>query len=131
MFAKSPLLLVWVHVVHFLECTPLQVVTLSAFGGKGKLSALRLGQKNKKYQEAFSQVGEEQSLSEKILKVLEEFACRLYATSSPNVCVKDMRFKLFRAKKGDVEPGQLPPCKDCLNLHCHCATCIYTIGDMF
>ena len=28
-----------------------------------------------------------------------------------------MHYKLFTAKKGNIEPGQRPPCRDCLRLH--------------
>ena len=28
-----------------------------------------------------------------------------------------MRFQLFCAKNGDIQSGQLPPCKDCFTLH--------------
>ena len=91
--------------------------SVSAFSGKGKVSAFKLLQKNKKYQEAFTQLGKEWSVPESIFAVLQEFTCRLYASRSPIATVNDLRFQLFRAKKGDVESGQLPPCKDCLLLH--------------
>ena len=31
--------------------------------------------------------------------------------------VHDVRFQLFRAKCGNIESGQLPPCRDTLELH--------------
>ena len=31
--------------------------------------------------------------------------------------VSELRYQLFRAKKGDVESSQLPLCKDCLHMH--------------
>ena len=89
--------------------------SVSAFSGK--VSTFRLLQKNKKYQEAFTQLGKEWSVPESIFAVLQEFTCRLYASRSLIATMNDLRFQLFRAKKGDVESGQLPPGKDCLLLH--------------
>lgn len=91
--------------------------TVSAFDGKGKIGALKLVQQNKKYQDAFIQLGEGWSVSDSLFAVLEEFTCCLYARTSAITAVNDLRFRLFRAKKGDIESGQLPPCKDCLLTH--------------
>ena len=56
-------------------------------------------------------------MSERLFAVLEKFTCRLYARTSAVTTVNDLRFQLFRAKKGDIESGQLPPCKDCILMH--------------
>ncbi|XP_078353848.1 uncharacterized protein LOC144638526 [Oculina patagonica] len=91
--------------------------TVSAFGGKGKISALKLVQKNRKYQDAFSQLGKDWSMSSTLFSVLQEFTCKLYANRCPSNTVNDLRYQLFRAKKGEIESGQLPPCQDCLFMH--------------
>ena len=49
--------------------------------------------------------------------MLQEFTCKLYAARCPNATVNELRYQLFRAKKGEVESGQLPPCEDCLLMH--------------
>jgi len=49
--------------------------------------------------------------------VLKEFTCKLYDARCPNATVNELRYQLFRAKKGEVESGQLPPCEDCLLMH--------------
>jgi len=67
------------------------------------------------YQAAFSQVGRNWSLS--VFNILQDFTCRLYATRSQTKEVNELRYQLFRAKNGDVESGQLPPCEDCLHMH--------------
>jgi len=41
----------------------------------------------------------------------------LYASRTPDTDVNDLRFSLWRAKKGFIESGQLPPCEDTLNQH--------------
>ena len=74
-------------------------------------------QKNTKYQDAITELGKEWSVPGDLFNVLEEFTCRLYAARCPNATVNELRNQLFRAKKGEVESGQLPPCEDCLLMH--------------
>ncbi len=64
-----------------------------------------------------SQLGEQWSVSQELFTVLQEFTCKLYYTHTTATLVNDQRYQLFRAKKGDVQSGQLPPCADCLFLH--------------
>ena len=91
--------------------------TVSAFVGKGKISAFKLMQKNRKYQGAFTQSGKEWSVPRDLSSVLQEFTCKLYATRCPSVGVNELKYQLFRAKKGEVESGRFPPCEDCLFMH--------------
>lgn len=91
--------------------------TVSAFAGKGKISAFKLMQKNRKYQGALTWPGKEWSVPRDISSVFQEFTCKLHATRCPNVAVNELRYQLFRAKKGAVESGRFPPCEDCLFMH--------------
>lgn len=91
--------------------------TVSAFGGKGKIHAFKLRQKNRKYQDAFTQLGKEWSVPRDLFSVLQEFTCKLYANRCPSATVNELRYQLFRAKKGEIESGRLPPCEDCLFMH--------------
>ena len=91
--------------------------TESAFAGKGKISAFKLMQKNRKYQGAFTLPGKEWSVPRDLSSVLQEFTCKLYATRCPKVAVNELRYQLFRAKKGAVESGRFRPCEDCLFMH--------------
>ena len=77
--------------------------TVRAFGGKGKISAFKLMQKNRKYQDAITQLGKEWSVPGDLFNVLQEFTCTLYAARCPNATVNELRYQLFRAKKGEVE----------------------------
>ena len=86
--------------------------TVSTFGGKCTVSALKLMQKTRKYQELFTKLGKEWSITRDLFNVLQEFTCKLYANKCPSITVNELRFLLFRAKKGEVESGQLPPCED-------------------
>ena len=80
------------------------------------MSALKL-LSNQKYQDAFTQLGMQWTLADELMQSLEEFTCRLYATQSNITDVNELRYSLFHAKKGNVESGQLPSCKDSLYLH--------------
>ena len=91
--------------------------TVSAFAGRGKIGAMKLLQGNVRFQEAFTQLGKDWSLSTELFGILQEFTCRMYAMKSQVSHVNDMRYLLFRAKYGDVDSGQLPPCEDCLLMH--------------
>lgn len=97
------LLLVTICAVHFLDCLRSQADTVSAFGGKGEISAFKLMQKNRKYQDAFTQLGKEWSVPGDLFSVLQEFTCKLYAIRCPSATVNELRYQLFRAKKGEVE----------------------------
>lgn len=91
--------------------------TVSAFSGRGKLAALKLVMTHDHFRDVFIKLGAEWQLTDEILKVLEEFTCRLYVFHSEICDVNEMRYELFRVKDGNVESEQLPPCQDCLYLH--------------
>ena len=73
--------------------------------------------KNEEYQHAFQQLGESWTVSPDLFKKVERFTCRMYVSSTPVADVNEMRHHLFIAKKGNVESSELPPCRDCLDLH--------------
>jgi len=91
--------------------------SVSAFGGRGKLGALKLCIKEPKYQKALGDLGQRWMLSADLYDTLQEFTCHMCATRLPVTEVNDMRYQLFKAKRGDIESGQLPPCNDCLYFH--------------
>ena len=51
-------------------------------------------------------------LSKELFTLLQEFVCKMYASQTPLCKVNDLRYQLFRVKKGDVDSSQLPPCQD-------------------
>lgn len=91
--------------------------SVSAFSGRGKVTALKVLMNNPKFQDAFCKLGNEWSLPDSLMDVLEEFTCQMYSLRTHIADVDEMRFQLFRAKTGDIQSGQLPPCLDCLKLH--------------
>ena len=91
--------------------------TVSAFAGKGKLSALKVITKEPKYQMRFSELGESWNISAQLAAKEEKFTCKLYLTAGSSFEVNECRHQLFCSKRGDVNSSQLPPCKDCMLQH--------------
>ena len=96
--------------------------TLSAFSGKGKLSALRLTKRHVKVRGIFQVLGTEWEVSDELFTGLQEFTCFMYSSSPGTSDVNDLRYRLFCARKGDLDSNQLAPCVDTLRKHCDRAT---------
>lgn len=91
--------------------------TVSSFSGRGKLSALKILQSDKKFQKGFTQLGKDWVLNDELFQCLEEFTCRIYSPQTNINDVNEMRYELFRLKNGNIESSQLPPCRDSLHMH--------------
>ena len=91
--------------------------TVSAFTGRGKITALRLVKQQTSYQEIFKQLGMEWVLSYMLFQSLQEFTCKLYCSQPRTDNINELRYRLFCAKKGNIDSTQLPPCVDCLFKH--------------
>lgn len=99
--------------------------TVSAFSGKGKLSAFMLMKAREDVREAYIKLGEAWNLSAELLEALEKVTCSLCTPSTATASnINDVRYNLFCAKNGEIEshllphpPPPLPPCKDCLSKH--------------
>lgn len=90
--------------------------TVSAFAGKGKVSALnKINCDDTK--EVFSSLGTDWNLSDETMKHLEKFTCSLYSPKTSTNSINDLRYLLFCSKKGEIESHQLPPCLDSLRKH--------------
>lgn len=53
--------------------------SVSAFAGKGKLSAFQIVRKTREYQQVFQELGKEWQLSEELFSKLQSFTCMLYS----------------------------------------------------
>ena len=91
--------------------------TVSALAGQGKLKALKIILQNQRYKTAFSEIGANWDLSNEVLDTIEEFTCKLYSRNTKFRKVNQLRYEMFRSKRGDVESGQLPPCQNTLFQH--------------
>ena len=56
-------------------------------------------------------------LLEELFTLLQDFVCKVYASQASFCKVIDMRYKVLRVKKGDVDSSQISPCKDTLMVH--------------
>ena len=91
--------------------------TVSAFARRGKITALRLVKQHTSYQEMFKQLGMEWVLSDMLFQSLQAFTCKLYCSQPGTDNINELRYRLFCAKKGNIDSTQLPPCVDCLLKH--------------
>ena len=89
--------------------------TVSAFSGRGKVSALNLMAKESRYIELFKSIGEAWDVSPEISSGVEEFVCKLYGYQIDDVNL--LRYKLYCSKKGIIDCEKLPPCKSSLDQH--------------
>ena len=74
---------------------------VSAFAGKGKITALRLVKQHTSYQEMFKQLGMEWVLSHMLFQSLQEFTWKLYCSQPGTDNISELRYRLFCAKKGN------------------------------
>ena len=64
----------------------------------------------------FRRFGHQWTVPDDLFDILQEFASSLYSSRSTSCDVNDLRYELFRAKKGAVASGEFPLCSDCLCL---------------
>ncbi|KAK4299938.1 hypothetical protein Pmani_027822 [Petrolisthes manimaculis] len=76
---------------------------VSVFAGKGKTNSLKFLTSNNEAQDTFLEVGKEWDLSQELMDKLEAFTCLLYVPKVSTTKVKELRYHLFCAKKGEIE----------------------------
>lgn len=91
--------------------------TVSAFAGRGKASALKYLIADKSVKNTFHELGQNWDLPSELMDKLETFTCQIYSPKAAMTKVNDLRYRLFCAKRGEIESHQLPPCRDCLVKH--------------
>ena len=84
---------------------------------RGKLSAPTLMNKGLTYQETFCQVGQSWDVQPHILQKVQQCTCPRNVAASRTTEVKDLRYQLVCAKRGEIESSLLPLCRDCLFIH--------------
>ena len=92
--------------------------TTSAFAGRGKTNALKIMMGNAKFTKTFQELGSDWGLSLALFQSLQAFTCCMYASKTRVLCVNELRYQLFVAKKGQVEVHQFPHCEEALYKHC-------------
>ena len=81
---------------------------------KRKTDGVKLGKRRPAYQELFQQLGVEWELSDELFVRLQEFTYLMYSSNPGTKDVNVLRYRLFCARKGELESHQLPPCQDTL-----------------
>ena len=95
------------------------LIGMHAFTGCDAVSAFagKLVKQQTSYQEMFKQLGMEWVLSDMLFQSLQEFTCKLYCSQPGTDNINELRYRLFCAKKGNIDSTQLPRCVDCLFKH--------------
>ena len=91
--------------------------TVSVFAWRGKITALRLVEQQKSYEEMYKQLRMGWVLSNELFQSLQEFTCKLYDSQPGTDNINELRFRIFCAKRGNIDSTQLPPRADCLFKH--------------
>ena len=81
---------------------------------KGRDNSPTTCQAGEVHEEFFKQLGMEWVLSNELFQSLQEFTCKLYCSQPGTDNINEMRYRLFCAKKGNIDSTQLPPHADCL-----------------
>ena len=90
--------------------------TISAFAGKGKVKPLKLMVNNLKYLEAFSKLGEQQTIDDDLMNSLLAFVCHMYGWKE-TILVNEVRYRMYCQSGGKVACEKLPPCESVVRLH--------------
>ena len=92
---------------------------ISSFLRKGKEKCWKLVEKTKKFQNAFSILGENWEVSNDLFIMLGEFVCQLYGYRSKST--DRVRFQIYDKKYTKenkvIDMAALPPCSSVLRLH--------------
>ena len=93
--------------------------TISSFAGKGKVKPVKVMMSNESYLNMFASFGNEPKLSEDQFLVIQKFVCHLYGHQDQYTNM--VRYKMYAAKHGHLDPKSIPPCADSLRQHSLCA----------
>ena len=63
--------------------------SVSAFSGKGKVTALKLSKQNKSFQTLFQEMGTEWNLTDEIFAKLQELTCKMFNSATKTYNVKN------------------------------------------
>ena len=83
------------------------------------MAGLKFISREENFRRAMENLGKTWEVPPELFLILQEFTCRMYAPQSSITQVNELRYQLFRLKKGNVESAQLPTCEDIFYLHTH------------
>ena len=77
--------------------------TVSAFAGKGKAQELKILKKNKKGQEALTELEKDWDLPPELTDKLEELTCLLYCNNTVITKDNELRYQLFCSRRREIK----------------------------
>ena len=89
--------------------------TISSFAGKGKVKPLKTMMKEDQYINLFATFGDAPELTEAQFNTIQSFVCDMYGHKDTNT--NNVRYKMYAAKHGHLDPKMIPPCADSLRQH--------------
>ena len=89
--------------------------SINAFVGKGKLVALKMAKKEAVYQECFNELW--RACFCRTLEQTQNLHMPSIRLQGDAVGCQSISLSTVLCKEGDVNPAQLPPCRDCLFQH--------------
>ena len=89
--------------------------TISSFAGKGKVGSVKTMMKDQNHIALFATFGDSPELSEVQFQQIQKFVCDLYGHKDDDTNV--VRYKMYAAKHGHLDPKSIPPCADSLRQH--------------
>ena len=81
--------------------------SISSFVGIGKIKAINILMEYPEIVRFLVELGESWSVTEEMIDNIIEFVCTLYGKKTRDVNI--LRYQLFSAKDGKVDPDALPP----------------------
>ena len=66
--------------------------SVSAFSGKGKVTALKLVKQSRSFQTLFQEIGIEWNLTDERFAKLQEFTCKMYSATAKTYDVNELRY---------------------------------------
>ena len=92
---------------------------VSSFIRKGKEKCWKLLEKSRKFQLAFTDLGENWTVADELYMMLKEYVCQLYGYRSKST--DSVRYKIYNKKYTKenkiIDMAALPPCSSVLRLH--------------
>ena len=77
--------------------------TITEFAGQGKLKALtKILLREKKFIDAFATLGSSWNVANELFCIIEKFVCQLYRRSTNILKLNELRYQMFRSRRGDT-----------------------------
>jgi len=89
--------------------------TISSFAGKGKVKPLKTMMNDDQYINLFATFGDAPELTKAQFNTIQSFVCDMYGHKDTNT--NNVRYKMYAAKHGHLDPKMIPSCAESLRQH--------------